>query len=122
MFDPASDHSSVLDVTKQLGFYTDCYGKAHWSEPGEVIGEHLARQMLLIARVLLPKRVTSEREIQLWIKHVGDHWGTRAMAIGALAFEKAMIEEGLSSRTLEEIEKFYNVATFEGVRFSGEDS
>jgi hypothetical protein len=47
---------------------------------------------------------------------------TRAMATRALAFEKAMIEEGLSSRTLEEIEEFYSVATFKGVRLSGEDS
>lgn len=116
MYDPQSDHSAVLDVIKQLGFYTDCYGKAHWSEPIEIINEKLAQQMLFVAKVLLPKSETSEREIQLWVKHVGHReWGTGDMARGALEFAKAMIEEGLSTRSIEEVERFYCPDTFVGV-------
>jgi AbiV family abortive infection protein len=29
LFDEASDHPFMLDQIKQLGFYTDCLGKAH---------------------------------------------------------------------------------------------
>jgi hypothetical protein len=29
----------MLDVIKQLGFDTDCYGNAHWSEPSKAIDE-----------------------------------------------------------------------------------
>lgn len=117
IYDPQSDHPAVLDVIKQLGFYTDCYGKAHWSEPIEIIDETLAQRMLFIAQVLLPKSDTSEREIQLWVKHVGcREWGTRDMARGALEFAKAMIEEGLSTQSIEEVERFYCPDTFVGVR------
>jgi len=116
-FDPESDHPAVLDVIKQLGFYTDCYGKANWSEPFEVVEEALAKQIMLTAEVLLPRREASEREVQLWIKHVGKHWGTVEMARGALEYEKAMIAEGLSNRTLEEVQRFYSPETFTGVKF-----
>jgi AbiV family abortive infection protein len=116
IFDPNSDHPAVLDVIKQLGFYTDCYGKAHWSEPFDVIEDRLAKHIVWTAKILLPKRETSEREVQLWIKHVGAHWGTRDMARGALEFEKAMIAEGLSDRTIEEVERFYSPETFKGVK------
>jgi hypothetical protein len=33
----------MLDVIKQLGFDTDCYGNAHWSEPSEAIDEQTQR-------------------------------------------------------------------------------
>ena len=34
-----SDHPYVLDQLKQIAFYTDCLGDAHWSIPDEVIDE-----------------------------------------------------------------------------------
>jgi len=50
------------------------------------------------------------------VKYVGSReWGTRDMARGALEFAKAMIEEGLSTHTIEEVERFYSPETFEGV-------
>jgi AbiV family abortive infection protein len=107
IFDPTSDHPAVLDIVKQLGFYTDCYGKAHWSEPQRVVDEKLAKTMVFIAKILLPKREVSSREVELWIEHVVKYWGTAAMRQGAINFHKALINEGLCDDTLEEIESFY---------------
>ena len=42
LFDETSDHPFVLDNLKQLGFYTDCLGKATWALPWKVIDEDLA--------------------------------------------------------------------------------
>ena len=39
LFDENSDHPYILDLVKQIGFYTDCLGNAHWSIPEEVIDE-----------------------------------------------------------------------------------
>lgn len=35
--DGAQDDKASYDALKQLGFYTDCLGNAHWSIPSEVI-------------------------------------------------------------------------------------
>ncbi len=37
LFEESSDHPYVLDQLKQIAFYTDCLGGAHWSMPQEVI-------------------------------------------------------------------------------------
>jgi AbiV family abortive infection protein len=110
MFAQDSDHSALLDVVKQLGFYTDCYGNAHWSDPQAVLDEKFATMLLTIAQVLLPKHETTKREIELWIEHVAGHWGTPAMRQAAIEFHKAMEQEGLSDHTIEEIEAFYDSA------------
>jgi AbiV family abortive infection protein len=107
LFDPKSDHPAVLDVIKQLGLYTDCYGKAHWSEPSEAVEEALTRQILFIANIFLPNKETTQREMELWVEHLSQNWGTSAMFAGALAFQKAMIAEGLGEHTLEEVEQFF---------------
>jgi AbiV family abortive infection protein len=39
---PRGDHLELLDNLKQIGFYRDCLGKAHWSVPSEVIDEGTA--------------------------------------------------------------------------------
>ena len=90
IFDRQSDHPDVLNVVKQLGFYSDCYGDAHWSEPHEVIDEQLARSIVLVAKVLVPKHEVSEREVELWVLHVGPHWGMPTMKDAAYEFQKAI--------------------------------
>ena len=107
IFDVQSGHTDILDVIKQLGFYSDCYGQAHWSEPFEVIDEQLARSIVVVAKVLVPKHETSEREIELWIDNVGQYWGTPAMRAGAIAFEEAMIKEGLGRHSIDEVKAFF---------------
>jgi AbiV family abortive infection protein len=107
IFDEESPHPEMLDVIKQLGFYTDCYGNAYWSEPSEAITEDLAKQMLSIAHLLLTEREVMLREVQLWIEHVGDCWDSPAMRLATINFWKAMRREGLSDLTDERIEEFY---------------
>jgi len=107
MLDETSEHPVLIDVIKQLGFYSDCYGNAHWSEPAVVMDKKMTKQMMFLARVLLPRREMKVREIELWNKHVTPHWGTPEMMQGAVNYHKALIEEGLDNSTMEEIEAFY---------------
>ncbi len=74
LFDEASDHPFLLDHLKQLGFYTDCLGNAHWALPWEVIDENLARMLVQIAKVLAGKDLHTEQEIMLWVEHIGPVW------------------------------------------------
>lgn len=68
---PQGDHPELLDNLKQIGFYTDCLGQAHWSVPSEVIDESTAKSILSVAKILSKKRIHTEREIELWVAHVG---------------------------------------------------
>ena len=72
LFDPGSDHPAVLNHLKQLGLYTDCLGKAHWSRPSAVIDESLARALVTTARLLSSSsEAVTVTEIALWVKHLG---------------------------------------------------
>jgi AbiV family abortive infection protein len=85
LFDDSSDHPVVLDQVKQIGFYTDCLGQAHWSEPVNVIDEQLAKGIVAIAKILCAGKPVTEAEIALWVQHVGPHiHGTKAAAEAAL--------------------------------------
>ena len=91
MFDVTSDHPEKLDVVKQIGFYTDCFGDGlHWSEPDDVIDEELANQIVMRAEILLPKKEIIEREIEIWIEHTSAGWGTPKMFEGELEYHKAL--------------------------------
>ena len=72
--DKTSDHPQVLDALKQLGFYTDCLGEAHWSLPTDVVDEALARSLVATAQLLAPERKIPVRELELWVKHLGPVW------------------------------------------------
>lgn len=67
--DKTSDHPQVLDALKQLGFYTDCLGEAHWSIPADVVDEALARSLVATAQVLAPERKIPIRELELWVMY-----------------------------------------------------
>ncbi len=114
MFDRDSDHTVILDALKQIGFYTDCLGNAHWSEPHEIIDGALAKGLVDIAQMLVPTKETCVREIELWVQHVAPHWGTGGMAHGALRFYDALRDEGIdTSHDPEEIRRFFGVDAFE---------
>ncbi len=70
IFNRNSPHPYMLDQLKQIGFYTDCLGEAHWSEPSDVIEEDLANLMVSIARIFTVNREVKVKEIELWIKHM----------------------------------------------------
>lgn len=75
LFDKDAGHQYILDQIKQLGFYTDCLGnKGHWSIPDEVIDSELAVQLVSTAELLSSVSPTVEREIELWVEHVGPVW------------------------------------------------
>jgi AbiV family abortive infection protein len=52
IFDRDSDHPLLLNNIKQLGFYTDCLGDAHWTEPAEIVDEQIAKMLVEVAQIL----------------------------------------------------------------------
>lgn len=74
LFDTDAEHPHLLDQLKQLGFYTDCLGKAHWSLPSEVITQELSNSLVQTARLFARDHHCTEREIQLWVEHLGPVW------------------------------------------------
>jgi AbiV family abortive infection protein len=108
-FDPQSMHSDILNIMKQLGFYTDCYGEAEWAEPEGVVDEKMATTMLATAKLLLPKHEATEYEMKLWVEHIGEHWGEPDMAERAMKFEELLFKEGLRKVPIEDIRAFYGI-------------
>lgn len=108
--DKGSDHPLVLDTLKQIGFYSDCLGKGHWSLPQEVVGEELAANLVQTAELLAPQRVISIRELELWVKHMGAVWGTTpaAMKSALVQWYAEMQREGLSPAGVNQMEIFVN--------------
>jgi len=74
IFEKDAEHPLVLDQIKQIGFYTDCLGKKHWSSPENVIDENLAKMLVGIAKIFASNKVVTEKEIKLWVKHIGPVW------------------------------------------------
>ncbi|MGO9620035.1 MAG: AbiV family abortive infection protein [Desulfobaccales bacterium] len=74
MFKEDAEHPYILDNLKQIGFYTDCLGNAHWSIPEEVIDEGIAKMVIYLAKIFISKKEITEKEIELWIKHLGPVW------------------------------------------------
>jgi AbiV family abortive infection protein len=72
LFAEDAEHPYVLDQLKQIGFYTDCLGKAHWSDPVEAINGDLARGIVTIARIFCRDHEITPRELQLWLDHMGN--------------------------------------------------
>jgi AbiV family abortive infection protein len=108
LFDKDSDHPYTLDQVKQLGFYTDCLGKAHWSSPDTVIDEGLARMLVNVAKILAQKSQYTEEEIQLWREHIGPVWKKEPnrMKKALVAWYAAMQRKGLAPNGSNEMEQF----------------
>lgn len=104
--DPDAEHAGILDALKQVSFYTDCLGKRHWSVPKEVIDEDLARSMVSTAEMMWGSRAITLREVELWAQIVGPHYNLRSMATAVVQWQHAMLTEGLSDTTPEELVAF----------------
>ncbi len=104
--DRDGEHTEILDAVKQLGFYTDCYTKGHWSLPLEVVDKGLAKQLVLTAEVLSQKKEITAREIELWREIMGPVWDTPAMKDALIRWHQAMVDEGLANHTQREFEQF----------------
>lgn len=70
LFEEDAEHKFLLDMIKQVSFYTDCLGKAHWSEPSDVIDKNLAEQLLQVAKIFVKDRDITTKEVELWTKHM----------------------------------------------------
>ncbi len=95
------EHTEILDVVKQLGFYTDFYEKGHCSIPSDVVDEGLAKQLVQISELLCNKDEVTEREMELWVEHLGPAWETPEMPHALIRWCEAMKKEGLKDNAKE---------------------
>ncbi|MGE4064266.1 MAG: AbiV family abortive infection protein [Rhodospirillaceae bacterium] len=95
----------VLDMLKQLGFYTDSYRKGFWTEPSTMIDATVARTLVEIAESMCAKAEVTPREIELWVEHVGPAWLSRKMPDALMRWAKAMEKEGLAKPPPSVLEK-----------------
>lgn len=94
-----ADRPLILDQLKQLAFYTDCLGKRHWSVPSEVIEKDLAAVIARTAKLLVTDGEITQREIELWIQHVGPFWkkSKEVMEKALVDWYAALQAEGLKA-------------------------
>lgn len=97
IFLESAEHPALLENLKQISFYTDCLGKAHWSKPSEVIDRDLAKLIIDISRLMLGKNQHTAREIELWIQHIKPVWKGSMEDMKNALYEwfKAMAKEEL---------------------------
>jgi AbiV family abortive infection protein len=100
------EHTALLNSIKQIALYADCYGDAHWSEPGEVVDRELARSLVAIAEILCARKQVTHREIELWVEHLGPVWETPEMPAALLRWASAMYREGLTDSPPETFARF----------------
>ena len=92
-----AEHTSLLNDLKQIGFYSDCLGNTHWSEPEKVIDKRLAQMLVKMADLFATKESVTPEEIELWIVHLGPAYGAplETMKAALLNWYCAMNEVGL---------------------------
>jgi len=107
LFDKDSDHPYVLDQIKQLGFYTDCLGQAHWSSPDATIDKDLAKMIVKVATLLAGKREYTKTEVDLWVEHIGPVWKKEdaLMKQALVNWYAAMQKSGLEPAGANEMEQ-----------------
>jgi AbiV family abortive infection protein len=108
LFDSNSQHPYILDNIKQLGFYTDCLGKAHWSVPDEVVDKDLAQAIVNIAKILASGHEVTDKEIELWTKHLKPVWkrSKELMELALVEWHKEMQRESLVPKGQNDMERF----------------
>ena len=74
LFEKGAEHTHLLDQLKQIGFYTDCLGDAHWSLPSDVVDKALSGQLVRTAEILAKSTEVTPKEIELWVQHLGPVW------------------------------------------------
>lgn len=97
IFSEKNDFPALLDDQKQVGFYTDCLGKKHWSVPSQVIEKKEAEGILRVAHILCKHKTYTQKEIELWVKHIKPVWKSSMpeMQVALKAWFNEMLDEGL---------------------------
>ena len=92
-----AEHTALLDNVKQIAFYSDCLGSAHWSEPEKVIDRRLAQILLKLADLFATKETVTSKEVELWKSHLGPAYGAplQTMKEALLNWYRAMNDAGL---------------------------
>lgn len=108
LFKKDGEHPFLLDQIKQLGFYSDCLGKAHWSIPEVAIDKDLAKMLVNTANILAKGRTVTKVEIDLWVKHLGPVWkdSKEKMERGLVQWYKEMQAKGLAEPGPNAMERF----------------
>ena len=106
-------HTALLDNLKQIGLYTDCLGNAHWSEPETVIEKSLAQSLIHTADIFATCKVTTPKEIELWIAHMRPVHGAplERMKEALQNWYRAMREAGLSEHDETSVRAFIEGAS-----------
>jgi AbiV family abortive infection protein len=108
--DPESEHSAIVDMIKQIGFYTDCLGSGQWIVPSALIERELAEDFLRVARSLARERSRphTTKEIELWQEHMMPVMGKplQWMKTALLNWHRAMIAHDLTDTDTDFMEKF----------------
>lgn len=108
LFERDSEHPYILDQVKQLGFYTDCLGKAHWSVPDSIIDEGLARMLVKVAKLFALKTEHTQREVELWVEHMGPAWKKHPVLMrqALVNWYAAMQKSGLAPEGVNKMDVF----------------
>lgn len=116
IFDQEADHGQLIELVKQIAFYSDVHGDAHWSVPFDVVDQSLAEAMVSISRLLVPKKpgsLTTAPELELWIKHISPVWkqSMEEMKVAVLACYKEAEEKGILTgmQSAEEMARFLGI-------------
>ena len=93
---------------KQIALYTDCLGNSHWSQPEEVIDEHLACTLVTIPELFGRDKTVTTKEVELWIDHLGStsEEPVEVQKNALLEWFATMRQHGLYSDEMEEVEEF----------------
>ena len=105
---PGAEHTALLNNVKQIGFYSDCLGDAHWGEPEKVIDNRLAKMLVEISDRFATKEAVTPKEIELWIEHLGPAYGAQleTMKAALLNWYRAMNEAGLLNEDDRDVREF----------------
>ncbi|GDY28266.1 hypothetical protein AHAT_41560 [Agarivorans sp. Toyoura001] len=108
IYSDKNDFPALLDDLKQVGFYTDCLGQKHWSVPSQVINEEAADDILRVARILCKHRTYTQKEIELWVKHIKPVWKSSMpeMQVALKVWFNDMLNEGLVKESDISFEEF----------------
>jgi AbiV family abortive infection protein len=100
LFHEGAEHPYLLDMLKQIAFYTDCLGNAHWSVPSEAIDETLTQSIVQTAKLLAGSPDCTAKEMELWIEHTAPAFATKEATFlkqSLVSWYQAMHAHGLAS-------------------------
>ncbi len=101
------DNTAMLNAVKQLCFYTDCFNEnLRWSDPSDAVDPSFAPAIIGTDKMLNRERVTTQRELKLWMEIVKPHYEKPTMAGALIEFQREACREGLTTTSPESLEAF----------------